>query len=133
MPRSKPTVFFIDRSLGNRLVADALRECGATIELHRDHFAADAEDSDWIAEVGLRGWIILTKDKWIRHRPLERAALVATHGRLFALTSGNLSGEDAARILARHLERMTRIAASERPPFLARVSATSIVVERLRH
>lgn len=132
MPR-KAITFFIDRSLGSRLVPEALRALGASVELHKDHFAADAPDADWIAEVGRRGWAILTKDKWIRHRPLERRAVIATRGRLFALTTGNLSGEEIARVFAKHLQKMTDIARSERTPFIARMSRYGIVVEHPRH
>jgi hypothetical protein len=32
-------VLFVDRSLGAHLVPQALREAGATVEVHGDHFA----------------------------------------------------------------------------------------------
>ena len=35
-------VFFIDRSLGRRHVAQALRAAGAVVEIHDDHFPQDA-------------------------------------------------------------------------------------------
>ena len=62
----EPLVFFIDRSLGRKIVAQALREISETVEIHDDHFAPDAKDEAWLAEVGKRGWIVLTKDDRIR-------------------------------------------------------------------
>ena len=37
-------VFFIDRSVGKKTVANALREAGLHVEVHDDHFAQDALD-----------------------------------------------------------------------------------------
>ncbi|HXZ43269.1 MAG TPA: hypothetical protein VEH53_00455 [archaeon] len=46
--------YFIDRSLGERFLAEALRTHGLTVHIHRDHFAPDAKDQDWLREVGQR-------------------------------------------------------------------------------
>jgi predicted nuclease of predicted toxin-antitoxin system len=130
--RPDAVVFFVDRSLGKRHVPDALRALGAMVEVHDDHFATNATDAEWITEVARRGWVILTKDQRIRHRPLELAAVVASGARLFALTAGNLSGPEMARVFARHLTKMTRLASGERRTFIASVSKSRVSVERLR-
>jgi len=57
---------FLDRSLGRRQVAEALRNAGARIEIHDDHFGPETTDEDWLREAGRRGWIVLTKDARIR-------------------------------------------------------------------
>ena len=44
MAEADKLVFFIDRALGSRRVAQALRDVGATVEVHDDHFAKDAAD-----------------------------------------------------------------------------------------
>jgi hypothetical protein len=64
-------VYFVDRSLGGRIVVDALRAAGETAHAHDEHFAADTPDADWLSEVGKRGWVVLTKDKEIRRNQLE--------------------------------------------------------------
>jgi hypothetical protein len=55
-PRSQrlpePWTFFVDRSLGGRVVAEALRAAGEAVEVHDDHFAVDAADQTWLADVG---------------------------------------------------------------------------------
>ncbi len=111
---------------------EALRALGLEVRVHDELFAADIDDESWITAVGRNGWAILTKDQRIRHRPLERAAVHAVGGRMFALTSGNLTGSAMAEVLGRHAERMTRIAISEPAPFIARVSRSRIVIEHLR-
>src|SRR6266508_235906 len=83
----EPLVFFIDRALGRKIVAQALRQIGETVEIHDDHFAPDAKDEDWLFEVGKRGWIVLTKDDRIRYRVTERTAIVSARVRAFVLTS----------------------------------------------
>jgi len=66
--RVDPLIFFLDRSLGKHIVADALRQAGAEVQLHDDYFSQDARDEEWLQEVGRRGWIVLTKDDRIRCR-----------------------------------------------------------------
>lgn len=80
-------------------MAEALRAAGATVELHRDHFAPDAPDVEWLTEAGRRGWVVLTKDDAIRRNPLERRALLAANVRAFILTSQSMSGPDMADLV----------------------------------
>jgi uncharacterized protein with PIN domain len=67
-------IFFIDRCLGKKL-ADSLRNVGATVEIHDDHFSKISKDEDWLRIVGERNWVVLTKDKKIASRPLELLAV----------------------------------------------------------
>lgn len=61
--RPDPPIFFLDRALGNRVVAEALRAAGAETRVHSDFFAPDAPDAAWLTQVGAWGWIVLTKDR----------------------------------------------------------------------
>ena len=78
--------FFLDHQIGRHIVADKLREAGAVVEVHLDHFKGDAPDLEWIPEVGRRDWVLITKDKNIRRNPLERAAYAAAKLRGFVVT-----------------------------------------------
>lgn len=113
-------------------MTETLRSLGATVEIHDDHFAADARDQDWLLEVGRRGWIVLMKDKRVRRVELEREALISAGVRAFVLTSGNLTGPEMAEIFARHLWRMARMTASNRAPFVAGVSRGRVTIYRLK-
>ena len=118
----KPLVFFLDRNLGTKHVASALRAAGVTVEVHNNHFPPDARDETWLPEVGKRGWVVLTKDDRIRYRSTELAAVISAHVALFALSSGNLTGVEMAQALVAALPRMFRVLATHRPPFIAKVT-----------
>ena len=112
----RPTLF-VDRSLGKK-VGKRLREAGAIIELHDDHFHQATEDRIWIPDVTARGWVILTKDKNIRRPSGEREDVLLAGARVFTLTSGNMSGDVMAQTFIKHLADMERIAGSQAPPFV---------------
>lgn len=115
-------VFFIDRSLGRKQVAQALREAGATVEVHDDHFPQTTPDVEWLAEVGRRGWVVLSKDERIRRTRIERAALEAARVRAFFLTQQDITGQEMAELFSNALPGMTKRAVSEPAPFIFTIS-----------
>ena len=119
----EPLVFFIDRSLGRRVIPNALRDAGARVEVHDDHFSQDAQDQVWLAEAGKRGWVVLTKDKHLRYRAVETNALMSAKVRAFVLTTrGDLSGAEIGQIFVKALPKMRRLCATDSGPFVAHVS-----------
>ena len=70
----RPTLF-IDRDTWSYVLDDALRAAGIPFVAHRQLFAPDTPDTEWIAEVGRRGWVVVTRDKNIRRRPNELRAV----------------------------------------------------------
>lgn len=68
-------MFFIDRALGKNHVPNALINVGETVEIHDAHFNQDAFDTDWLPAVAIMGWVVLTADKKIVYRHLERLAV----------------------------------------------------------
>src|SRR5260221_14400832 len=72
-----PLVFFIDRSLGRKIIAKALRDAGEEVMVHDDHFPQNTRDEVWLGEAGKRQWVVLTKDENIRYRTNELMALRA--------------------------------------------------------
>lgn len=119
----EPLVFFIDRSLGRRVIPNALRDAGARVELHDDHFSQDAQDQVWLAGAGKRGWVVLTKDKHLRYRAVETNALMSAKVRAFVLTTrGDLSGAEIGQIFVKALPKMRQLCATDSGPFVAHVS-----------
>lgn len=108
-------------------MATALRHAGATVEIHNDHFPQDARDDTWLLDVGARRWVVLTKDDRIRYRATELTAVVSARVALFALASGNLTGEEMAQAFVAALPRMARVLATQRPPFVAKVTRSGDV------
>lgn len=109
---------FVDRSLGKK-IALPLIEAGATVHLHDDRFEQNVEDQVWLAEVGKRGWLVLTKDQWIRRRPLEREALLAANLKAFCFMSGSVAFSEMAEVFVRALPAIRKIADTTPPPFIA--------------
>ncbi len=108
-------------------MATALRARGAEVHTHDAHFPQDARDEEWLAEVGRRGWAVITKDTRIRYRQTELAALVAGRVRAFVLTRGDLSGSEMAAIVVKALPNLARFSARHEPPFIARIAASGRV------
>ena len=126
-PSPTPPPLFIDRSLGKFTIATALRAQGVEVHTHDAQFPQDARDAQWLADVGQRGWAVITKDTRIRYRQTELAAVVAGGVRAFVLTRGDLSDPEMAGILVRALPHLARFSARYEPPFIARIATSGKV------
>ena len=113
--------------MGTTVVAAALRNAGVRVEIHLDHFAQDAEDEVWLPIVGKRGWLVITKDKGIRRRPAEVAKHLQFGVRSFALTSGNMRGDEMAQAILAALPSMRKLIEKTPAPFVATISASGSV------
>jgi len=123
-----PPVFFVDHCLGTEVVAARLRKEGVTVHvLVESGFDEATTDEAWLPAVAARGWVILTKDRRIGRRPLEREAIINAGGAAFVLTGGDMRGIDVAEAFARALPTMIRCSQKRARPFLATVSAGGTV------
>jgi len=109
---------FLDESLDSDSVATALRAAGAHVERLTDHFAKGTPDEVWLERAGRESWIVLTRDKRIRYRKLERIALKMAGVRAFVFTGGNVTILETGQILARALPRIREICVNETGPFI---------------
>lgn len=116
-PEPGPTLF-IDRDAWSHRLDAALRGAGIPFVAHREVFADDTPDVEWIAEVGKRGWVVLTRDQEIRRRPNELRAVREAGLHLFALTSGNLSAAETAALCITAWPAIQRAVRIHRPPAL---------------
>lgn len=119
MSGSQKLTFFIDRALGQKFVALALRGAGATVEVHEDHFAPESPDTEWLPEVTRRGWIVLTRDARVGLNILEQIAIASSAARVFVLSIDAATGEDMASALVLALPRIERLLQSHPAPFIA--------------
>lgn len=113
------TVFFTDRDLGNTF-PDMLQAAGISVERHSAHFADDISDQDWLARIRGRGWIVLTRDKSIRRRPNELAAVEDASIAMFAIVGKAPHAVLAANFIAT-LPRIEAFIKRHTPPYIARV------------
>lgn len=128
MKQTPDVVFFIDRCLGKK-PAVALRNAGATVEIHDDHFSQTLSDVEWLTQVGERDWVVLTKDQKIGYRAEEQLAVAQANVRLFALVGGGLSGDAMAQAFVNAFEGMKRFVRGNQAPFIAKVYRSGQVKE----
>ena len=134
MPPDQATnepVYFLDRSLGRRQVADALRAAGAKVLLLDDLFNQNTSDVEWLQEAGSKGWIVLTKDTAIRRNRHEREMVQAAGVRMFALTQKGLTGEQMASLFVEALPGMVRRIAKTPVPFVFSILRTGDIRREL--
>ena len=124
--------FLVDESVGAKIVPEALRELGAIVHTVAERFGQGAPDEEWLTEAGVQGWVVLTRDRMIRKRPNELAALRAANVRAFALTAGAQTGQAAAELLRLRAEKIRNHCQSEKAPFLVTITASQMTREKLR-
>ena len=124
--REEP-VLFLDRNLGKHVIADRLRAEGMPVEVHDDHLPSDAPDEDWLAHVGRKGWVALTKDKNIRYRTAELAAIRKHGARVVVIRAKNATAADVAEMVVKGRRRIARFAPKPSGPLVAALYANGAV------
>lgn len=95
-----------------------MRDAGADVQHAGKAFPFGTPDTEWLAACGERGWIILTRDKGIRRRVLEREAIRQSGAAVFACTAGQATALETAEVVLRLLVKFSNMAVSEPKPFL---------------
>jgi hypothetical protein len=121
LPDAAPPLF-IDRCAWSRKLDEALKAAAIPHIAHRERFADDCPDEDWLTVAGREGWIVLTRDQAIRRKPNELKAFREANLIMFALASGNASAEDTARLVVRLYPKILRKALSTKPPVIFSVT-----------
>ena len=111
----KHLTFYTDECLGKQVPA-ALVSAGYSVKPWYNHFAGVA-DVEWLRAIGDRRWILLTRDKNIRRRPLEVEAIINAGVRAFVLTATELRGVEQSEIFVKAMPRIVRIC-RHRGPFV---------------
>jgi len=125
------STFFFDNNLSPRLV-DGLGAFGENVQHLRETFAPDTKDAIWIPQVAEWEWILVTRDKRIRTRPLEIEARVRSGLSAFVFTQKRepvLWGW--VELVVRRWAEIKRLADDERQPFLIAIPERGSL-ERLR-
>jgi hypothetical protein len=127
-PQPLEITYFADASLGH-ILANRLREAGFTVVPHDDLFEQGTPDTDWLPEVGRRGWPVLSKDTRIRYTPAELEALGRAGVRLFVLIGGNLRSEQMAEAFLKAKDHMAQTLRKEKRAFVARINSQGKVTK----
>jgi hypothetical protein len=123
-----PPEYFVDRNLGKHEVILALRECGARVVVHDEHFAQAASDAEWLAEAGRQGWYVITKDSRIRYRPAERHALIQAGVGAFVIRAAGLKGKELAQLIRDRWVDIESVRSNTSRPFIAHVNRHGITL-----
>lgn len=112
---------FLDRNLGKNIIANRLRSEGIKVEVHDDHLPPDAPDEEWIELVGQRCWVAVTRDRNVRYRGAELAAIKEHSARVVVIRMKNATGPEIAELLVRGTGQIARFVAKTPAPFVAAV------------
>jgi hypothetical protein len=108
-PEDSPE-FFVDRSLGQQQLPDAIQRVGyvvhTLVSVYGQRAGERIADEHWLERCGTEGWVVLTKDDAIRRRPLERQALERHGVRAFILTTASLTGPQQVDRIMTNLNRI---------------------------
>lgn len=120
---------FLDRSVGTRKVAAALRAQQLDVETIVDRYGpanALTRDERWIAEASEDGRLLVSADQRIRYRPLERMAICRHNARCVTFAAGNLTADEMIALFAQHLPGIARIA-DDPGPFVYHLTRDRLV------
>ncbi len=122
-----PVRFFFDESvLGiGRVMATARGDCVYPGH-ERSPIQTGMADVQWIPMVAERGWIVVARDKKIRHRPAEWEALSKHPLRMLVLTTvGNLTVWEQLRVFVARWDRIEELL-KEDPPWMYAVTKNGL-------
>lgn len=115
--------FFIDRSLGAKLIPSALRTAGWNIITMRERYGETTgqtlSDTEWVRDAAVAGDAILTKDDRVATRPAEARTIYMCDARVFAFIKADLTAPQMIDILLEHAEPIHRWATRTPGPYVA--------------
>jgi hypothetical protein len=84
-------------------------------------------DAEWLGVAGQQNWVVITKDKMIRHRRWERQALIQAGVRSFCMTSaGGYPMWETLQLLARRWDDIEEIATTLSGPYIYSVTNAGV-------
>lgn len=109
---------FLDRSVGTRKIAFALRELGLDVETIQDRYGDESStvaDVRWIEDATGDDRVLIGADQRIRYNRLERLALCRSRARCFTFPRGDLTAVQMIDRVRRHLPEITRLGSRPGP------------------
>jgi hypothetical protein len=117
-PPGGPAVYFIDECLGRHRVAEGLRRVLGVNEVI-ETVPQGTPDEEWLVRAGEGEWICFSKDRRMRHRPNELAAI--KRAKIGLITLGEANAEAHSALTARSIPLIRRARCSLKRPFVARL------------
>ncbi len=108
--------FFIDENLSPALAA-GMKGFGESVIHLSGNFPRGTEDVVWLKFVGEKGMAVVTRDKRMRWRPAELAAVKVHRVGTFFLGGKSRTRCELIQQLVRNWPRMKKLAKTTTPPF----------------
>jgi hypothetical protein len=119
-----PLVYYLDHNFAGKRIPALLREAGLEVRVHRDYYPPNCTDDVWLPAVAARGWVILTKDKKIRYRSNELAAVKVSGAKVFVLVAKqDLDAQGIVDAITSAAKAMARLCSKETAPFIAKIQS----------
>ncbi len=125
MAEPDDVVFLFDENAPPRL-ARSLRELGQNAWHVSDLGLRGSPDREVLRYAGERGWVMVSSDRQILHRPHERAVLKELNMGAFFYNDTIRGLCRIARTTYRHFPEMKRLASTQPRPFLNLLRETTI-------
>lgn len=122
--------FLVDNNIGKQ-VAAGMSGFGEDVVHLTDHFEENAPDTEWLAEVGNKGWFVITRDKHIRRRPVELRAVTKHNVGMFVLAGKNQDRCKLIQQVVRNWPRIKEHARRQHRPFAFSIPARGTKFRRL--
>ncbi|SRR6266536_2274987 len=111
-------MIFFDRSIP-KSIAEALKHVRSDVRWLEDEFIHSTPDTEWLREVGIRGWLVIGRDKRIRYRPAEKQAIIDNSVGYFCLSQdSNPTRWEYLKLIVGTLDEMERVFAATPRPFI---------------
>ena len=89
------------------------------VEWLEPRYSHATPDEVWLRDAGINGWLVVTRDKRIRTRPGERAAILEHHVGCFVITvNRNLTKWEYLKLLVTTLDQMIDVFSTTPRPFV---------------
>ena len=98
--------FFIDENLQGQRFVEPLRVAGLNVTTATDLGLRGVPDAQWIPQVALEGYVVVTGDTRVRLVPAEKLAVVRARARIVAVRVG---GDKTLERLARNVINSRRL------------------------
>src|SRR5215210_7444787 len=102
-----------------RSVADGVKAIGKDAIAKIELFPDGTKDPVWLRKVGENGWLAITRDENIRHRPGEKQAIINHRVGCFIFTYRNtLKKAEIVELVLKHIEKMEGAFETTPRPFI---------------
>jgi hypothetical protein len=122
--------YVFDENLSTSLVR-GLKEFGEDVNHITEFFPQGTVDEEWLKFLGKNKWYLITRDKRIHRRPIEKDALKRFGVGSFFLQGKNMSRWELVRQVIIIWHRVIEKAESTQVPFAYQISRSGRKIERI--